>query len=202
MDRRDFLRKGTVFAAAALMGPGAALAGGGSVVALPRPDTGGGKPLMACLSQRRSSHVLGREELGLPALGALLWAAWGVNRDDGKRVVPTAMNKQQAMVFAVRGDGVWEYLPREHAMKKVLEGDRRRSFDGAGLVLLYAAPEKDRYAAMHVGSMYQNAGLYCASAGLDNCVKYQKHDALDAELPLPDGWATFVTQSVAPRSAR
>ncbi len=202
MDRRDFLRKGTALAAAAFMGPGIAFAGGGTVVALPRPDAGSGKPLMACLAGRRSSHVLGRGDVGLPDLGALLWAAWGVNRDDGKHVVPTAMNKQQAMVFAVRGDGVWEYLPGGHAMKKVLEGDRRRSFDGAGLVLLYAAAEKDRFSAMHVGSMYQNAGLYCASAGLDNCVKFQKHDALDAELPLPAGWATFITQSVAPRTSR
>lgn len=169
---------------------------------LPRPDIDGGKPLMACLARRRSSHVLGRGDVDLPSLGALLWAAWGVNRDDGKHVVPTALNKQQAMVFAVRGDGVWEYLPKEHAIKKVLEGDRRRSFDGAGLVLLYAAPVKERFSAMHVGSMYQNAGLFCASAGLDNCVKFQKHDALDAELPLPEGWATFITQSIAPRDPR
>ncbi|MBR4423741.1 MAG: SagB/ThcOx family dehydrogenase [Mailhella sp.] len=202
MDRRDFLLTGSAVAAVAFMGPGLAFADGGALVMLPRPDIGGGKPLMACLARRRSSHVLGRGDVDLPSLGALLWAAWGVNRDDGKHVVPTALNKQQAMVFAVRGDGVWEYLPKEHAIKKVLEGDRRRSFDGAGLVLLYAAPVKERFSAMHVGSMYQNAGLFCASAGLDNCVKFQKHDALDAELPLPEGWATFITQSIAPRDPR
>ncbi|MBO4794176.1 MAG: SagB/ThcOx family dehydrogenase, partial [Deltaproteobacteria bacterium] len=99
---------------------------------------------------------------------------------------------------AVRSDGVWEYLPAEHAMKKVLEGDRRGSFDNSGLVLLYAAPVKDRFSAMHVGSMYQNVALYCASAGLENCVKDQGRGALDRELPLPAGWETLITQSVAP----
>ena len=107
------------------------------------------------------------------------------------------MNNRQAMVFAVRSDGVWEYLPQELAMKRLVDGDRRSSFDGAGLVLLYAVPSEDRFAAMHVGSMYQNVGLYNASVGFANCVEYQRHDALDTELPLPQSLKTYITQSVA-----
>ncbi|MBO4317722.1 MAG: nitroreductase family protein, partial [Mailhella sp.] len=198
-----FLITGAACAAAAVMAPGMVFSDeGGTVVQLPKPDLEGGKPLMACLALRRADHAPGKGEVDLPDLGALLWAAWGVNREDGKHVVPTAMNKQQVTVFAVRGDGVWEYMPAEHAMKKVLDGDRRASFDKSGLVLLYAAPVKDRFSAMHVGSMYQNVGLYCASAGLENCVKYQKHEALDKELPLPAGWETLITQSVAPGKQR
>ena len=198
MNRRDFLCCGAAMAAISVMTADFSLAAGsGQVQKLPKPAMQESKPLMECLALRRSSHVLGRGDVDMPALSNLLWAAWGINRADGKHVIPTALNKQQIIVYAVRGDGVWEYLPKEHAIKNVLAGDRRSAFDGAGLVLLYAAPKNDPYSAMHVGSMYQNAGLCCASAGLDNCVKHQKHDALDAELPLPSGWATIVTQSVA-----
>ncbi|MBO5490945.1 MAG: nitroreductase family protein [Desulfovibrio sp.] len=199
--RRTFLRVGAAAAAAALVPPAgratAAEAGDRRVLALPKPDMDGGKPLMACLRDRRTNRALGHEDVDLPVLGDLLWAAWGVNREDGKHVTPTGMNRQEVLVYAVRGDGVWEYLPGEHAIRRVLDGDRRGAFDGAGLVLLYAAPEKERFAAMHVGSMYQNVGLYCASAGLANCVKYQRHDALDDRLPLPGGWKVYITQSVA-----
>ncbi|MBQ9407152.1 MAG: nitroreductase family protein [Desulfovibrio sp.] len=198
MNRRDFLQ-GVTFAAAATMtaaGPVFA-AGDGQRHALPKPDVTQGRPLMACLAARRSNRALGREDLDWPTLGALLWAAWGINRDNGRHVIPTAMDRRQLAVFAVRGDGVWEYLPKEHAIKRVLDGDRRGRFDASGLVLLYAAPGNDRFAPMHVGSMYQNVGLYCASVGLASCVKYQQHEALDAELPLPAGWMTYITQSVA-----
>ena len=34
------------------------------------------------------------------------------------------------------------------------------------MVLIFAVPEDDPYGDMHVGSVYQNVGLFCASAGL------------------------------------
>ncbi len=201
MERREFLMAGAAAAAASLMDPCSVFAGEGSIVELPKPDAGG-MPLMDCLAKRRSNHAPGHGDVELRLLGGLLWSAWGVNSADGRRVVPTALNRQQAAVYAVRGDGVWEYLPARHAMKKVLEGDRRRSFDGSGLILLYAAPAKDPYSPMHVGAMFQNVGLFCASEGLGNCVKHQKHDALDTELPLPSGWKTFISHSIAPAGSR
>ncbi len=203
MNRRDFMLTGIAAAAGSFINPGFACAGeAGKIVPLPMPNITEGKPLLTCLAQRRSNHVLGHDDVDLPLLGGLLWSAWGINRDDGKHVVPTALNKQQIAVYAVRSDGVWEYLPKAHAMKKILDGDRRSSFDNAGLILLYIAPGSDRYSPMHVGAMYQNVGLFCASAGLDNCVKHQKHDALDKELPLQMGWMTFISHSIAPASTR
>ena len=77
-----------------------------------------------------------------------------------------------------------------------------RTTDGSGLILLYCGPKDERgFAAMHAGSMYQNVGLMCASLGLANCVKWQKHDALDRELPLPKGWQTFITHSIGKPAA-
>lgn len=198
MERRDFLRGSAALAAMALTAPTLGLAAtGGRVERLPRPDLTEGQPLMRCLAERRTSRSLSGDEVDMPTLGALLWAAWGINRANGRHVIPTALDRRQLAVYAVRSDGVWEYLPRDHAIKLVLDGDRRGAFDGAGLVLLYAAPGGERFAGMHVGSMYQNVGLCCASLGLANCVKYQKHDALDAVLPLPSGWMTYITHSIA-----
>jgi len=197
MRRRDFLICASGACALALAGKASPVmaSGDGKTLLLKKPEAGG-KSLVTCLGERATDRAASHRDVDLDMLGALLWAAWGVNRENGKHVVPTAMNRQECMVYAVRGDGVWEYLPKEHGVRRVLGGDRRGAFDGSGLILLYCAPKDERFAGMHVGSMYQNVSLMCADLGLANCVKWQKHDALDGELPLPRGWQTFITHSV------
>ncbi|MDO5537529.1 MAG: hypothetical protein Q4F72_08385 [Desulfovibrionaceae bacterium] len=202
MDRRTFLGAGAAFAAVMTLSPTleaahAAEAADGKIVELPAVDKAGGKPLMACMNERRSKHQPGRKEVSPEHLAGILWSACGVNNDKGKRVIPTARNRQHIEVYAVLADGVWLYLPEKHAIKRVLMGDRRSSFDNSGCILLYMAPSDDIFGAMHVGSMYQDVCLYCASEGPRNCVKYQKADALDAELPRQHGWKTFITHSIA-----
>ncbi len=201
MDRRTFLGvSAAVAAAVTLSGPAAASAAqpaDGKEVALPAPDRQGGRPVMACINDRRSKHRPGVRELTPEQLSNVLWAAFGVSDAKGRHTVPTAMNRQQLEVYAVLPDGVWRYLPDTHALQRVLMGDRRQAFDNSGCILLYVAPTAGQFSAMHVGSMYQNVGLYCASAGLHSCVKYQKHDALDSELPLQHGWETFIIHSIA-----
>ncbi|MBR3663631.1 MAG: nitroreductase family protein [Desulfovibrio sp.] len=196
MHKRSFLWAGAAILALGFLGtPNLALANG-PVVVLPAPDTSGGRPLMACLKDRKTDRRLTGEDLPLPDLSSLLWAAWGVNRPDGRHVVPTARNEQKVMLFVVLSDGVWQYQPENNSIKKVLDGDQRKRFDNASLILLYAAPAGELFSGMHVGSMYQNVGLYCASEGLPNCVKYTRHDALAGELKLPKGWKVLITQSV------
>ena len=154
------------------------------------------KPLMECLKKRQTNRRLGSEDLTLPELSNLLWVAYGVNRSDGRHVIPTARNQQKVMLFAVLGDGVWKYLPEKNSIAKVLDGDRRSDFDGSSLILLFAAPTNDQFGGMHVGSMYQNVGLYCASKDYPNCVKHTRCDILDKVLPLPSGWKVLISQSI------
>ncbi len=71
----------------------------------------------------------------------------------------------------------------------------RSSFSNAPVTLLYA-DEKGPYAGMHVGAMYQNVGLYCASAGLANVVKATGVDVLRGKLPLPPGYSILIIQNV------
>ena len=167
------------------------------LVKLPPPDAMNGKTLRECLNLRRTNRAFNRNELDMQTMANLFWAAWGINREDGRRVVPTGRNRQLHAVYAVRGDGVWEYLPKEHAMRRVLEGDRRKLFDNSACILLYTGDARDPYVPMSAGAMFQNVGLYSAAAGLHDCVKATHREALDTELKLPGGWRTLVTHSIS-----
>ena len=163
--------------------------------ALPAPEIQGGMPLMKALSARSANRAFGTQPLSEQHLSNLLWAAWGINRPDGRRTVPTAMNRQQVLVFIALESGVWQYQPKEHALSLAVSKDMRTTYKAPATVLL-AAPVNDEFAGMHVGSIYQNIGLYCASAGLHNVVKASGRDALANDLPLPDGYKVLIVHSV------
>lgn len=74
-------------------------------LALPAADRHGGMPLMAALAARRSSRAFASTGLPLPVLSTLLWAAYGVNRADGGRTAPSAINAQEVDVYVALADG-------------------------------------------------------------------------------------------------
>ena len=163
---------------------------------LPAPTKSGGMPLMQALNERHSSKMsYSGAALSPQQLSDLLWATWGVNRADGRRTAPTAMNRQDVRVYVALENGVWLY-DADNALVKVLEGDWRGQMGGGSLTLVYAIPQANEWGGAHVGSLYQNAGLYCASAGLGNFVHVSGLHALDGKLPLPDGWKIFIIQTV------
>ena len=165
-------------------------------LSLPAPDKSGGVPLMQALAQRQSNRNISEEAISQQELSNLLWAAWGVNRPDGKHTVPTARNKQMVAVYAAMDSGVWYYDSTRHELALALAQDIRRQMGGAPLVLIYAASKSDEASPMHVGSIYQNVGLYCASAGLANVVKGSGVAELNAMLPLPENYAVFILHPV------
>ena len=163
---------------------------------LPAPTKSGGMPLMQALNERHSSKMsYSGAALSPQQLSDLLWATWGVNRADGRRTAPTAMNRQDVRLYVALENGVWLY-DADNALIKVLEGDWRGQMGGGSLTLVYAIPQANEWGGAHVGSLYQNAGLYCASAGLGNFVHVSGLHALDGKLPLPDGWKIFIIQTI------
>ena len=163
---------------------------------LPAPNKTGGMPLMQALNARRSTKTnYSGAALSAQQLSDLLWATWGANREDGRRTAPTAMNRQDVRVYVALENGVWLY-DADNALVNVLEGDWRGQMGGGSLTLVYAIPQANEWGGAHVGSLYQNAGLYCASAGLGNFVHISGLHALDGKLPLPDGWKIFIIQTV------
>jgi len=151
-------------------------------IALPKPQMEGGKLLMEVLKERKSSREFGAEKLPLQVLSNLLWAAFGVNRTDGRRTAPSASNRQEIDIYVSMADGVYLYEAEPHRLKPVLAGDIRAKTGTqpfvaqAAVNLIYVAdyakmgkakPE-DRAvtSAADTGFIGQNVYLFCTSEGL------------------------------------
>lgn len=158
------------------------------IVKLPAPQMTGGKPLLDCLKARQSGRDFGTETLSPQVLSNLLWAACGINRpDSGKRTAPTARNWQDIDIYAATADGLFLYLPKEHALQKVLAEDVRGATGTqdfvkvAPLNLVYvsdyakipAGTDEDKrfHSGAHTGFISQNVYLFCASEGLITVVR-------------------------------
>lgn len=171
---------------------------------LPAPDTTGGKPLMQALNERQSLKDFSSAALPDKVLGEILWAAWGVNRSDGKHTIPTSMNKQDLTVYVLLADGAWKYNPSDHSLELVTAKDIRPLLNtqeyvkDAPLQLVYAGERSDsKNALMHAGSAYQNVGLYAASAGLHNVVRgYFDAPTVAEALNLPAAQEVLISQAV------
>jgi nitroreductase len=155
-------------------------------VKLPSPQTDGGRPLMQVLKERKSTREFGPGTLSPQMLSNLLWAAFGINRPDGRRTAPSAMNWQEVDIYVAAPDGVYIYDAKGNALTPVLAGDFRsntgtQSFvKDAAVNLVYvsdlskaggASSEAEMYTAADVGFIAQNVYLYCASERLATVVR-------------------------------
>ncbi|MDR2141441.1 MAG: nitroreductase family protein [Deltaproteobacteria bacterium] len=175
-----------------------ALAQDSQTINLPLPDRTGGAPLNEALNKRRSLRNFQATPLPLEQISQILWSAFGVNREAGKlRVIPTAHNRQDLLIFAAMANGVWLYEGEKNQLSLKLAGDFTTEFGGAPLTLVYAAPIRDGViGGVHVGLAAQGVGLYCASAGLANLMKTTGVDILAGKLPLPVGYKIVVVHSI------
>jgi len=159
-------------------------------IPLPRPQTEGGKPLMEALKERQSNRTFDTRMLPDQTLSNLLWAAFGVNRPNGKRTAPSAMNWQEVSIYVFTAEGVFLYDAQAHALKTVVKKDLRALAGTQGFVkdapvnLVYVADHakmktrspvsdenKQMWAAADTGFIAQNVYLFCASEGLNTVVR-------------------------------
>jgi len=156
-------------------------------VKLPPPQTDGGRPLMQVLKDRKSTREFGPGTLSPQTLSNLLWAAFGINRPDGRRTAPSAMNWQEVSIYVATPEGVYIYDAKGNALNPVLAGDFRAAMGtqsyvkDAAVNLAYvsdlsktdnaASSEAELYSAADVGFIAQNVYLYCASEGLATVVR-------------------------------
>lgn len=148
--------------------------------------------VMIALNERKSSRNFIDRDLTNVQLGKILWAANGMNRENGKRVNPAAMGVYSVDVYAVTKEGVYLYDPANHTLKLIAEGDFRaltttgQSFvEKAAVNLVYVetpeawtgarhTPPRDAqisYANIAVGAMVQSVALAAQTEGLGNCVR-------------------------------
>jgi hypothetical protein len=64
---------------------------------------------MEAISKRRSDREFASTELPLPTLFNLLWAAYGVNRPEGRRTAPSALNAQEVDLYVALPSGGYCY---------------------------------------------------------------------------------------------
>jgi nitroreductase len=193
----------------------ATLAGGGtsqpSAIDLPAPQKTGGMPVMEALSKRVTSRAFNGQDLSMQQLSNLLWAAFGVNRPDGKRTAPSAMNFQETDVYVLLKQGAFVYDAKADRLNQVL-GEDIRALGGvqdfvkdAPVTLVYIVDlakmrsglDKDTTASIDVGFISQNVYLYCASEGLATGVRLMvDRDALGKRLNLRADQKIIAAQSV------
>ncbi|MBS1187359.1 MAG: McbC-like oxidoreductase for polypeptide thioester cyclization [Burkholderiaceae bacterium] len=186
----------------------------GQPLALPAPQTTGGKPLMDALRERRTVRDYDSKPLSPQTLSNLLWAAFGVNRADKKgRTAPSAHDAQEVGIYVVTKEGVWLYDAFAHSLQPVSNQDIRSLTGKQGFVadapvnLLFVADvskfrnDDDEYrrfyAAADTGYISQNVYLFCASEGLATMVRaYIDKPALAKALNLASNQHIILAQSV------
>ena len=210
---RIAFKSAPVILSAAFFAASAVLCAAEKSIKLPPPDKTGGKPLMQCLSERKSERKFDSKPLPAQILSNLFYAADGISRPDGRKTVPTARNLQSQDVYAAMADGLYLYNPKTHSLDLVKPGDIREKCGRqaihkiAPVVLIYVgdvskigknAAEKVFYAANHAGYASQNVYLYCASAGLATVVcGLVDKPALEKAIGLPSAKRVQLTQPVA-----
>ncbi|MDR1380730.1 MAG: SagB/ThcOx family dehydrogenase [Tannerella sp.] len=173
-------------------------------IKLNNPDKSRGSAVMKALSDRHSDREFDAKDLSFQDLSDLLWAANGVNRGDGKRTAPTAMNRQEIDVYVIRQDGAYLYDAASHTLKPVAKGDYRSAIANGqdfaalapvSLVLVAnleklgnASEENTRLiAAMDAGIVCQNINVFCSAAGLSTVPRAtMDKDGLKKTLKLSD----------------
>jgi len=187
INRREFMKVSVATGAILSMAPTITLAEEQKPIQLLKPPTGSGNPLMQLLWKRQSSREFSSEPLPVEVLSNMLWAAFGINRPDGKRTAPSAKNQQEIDIYVATAKGLYLYDAKANLLKPILAEDvrgvtgRQPSVKEAAANLIYVADysrmgayaedEKLFYSAADTGLISENVYLYCASEGLTTVVR-------------------------------
>ena len=160
---------------------GSLVAGAAADLALPPRPAASGVDLVTALEQRRTTREFAATALSPEDLSAILWAANGVNRPDGRRTAPTAMNRQYIELYVVGETGAWRYDAPAHALVPVTAANvkdrlaRQAHVGAASHVLVIVAdttrvPGSDEtrlfWAHSTAGAIAENVHLMAAARGI------------------------------------
>ena len=189
LTRRNFVTGGTAAVCVLSMAAGSLQAKPvveGERIVLPTPKKTGGMPLLDTLSTRKTTRVYSSRMLDAQTLSSLLWAAFGISREDGRRTAPSALNSQEIQIYVILEGGIYVYEPKEHALERKLEGDFRKlagtqSYaQSVPVSFVYVAdleksltsPESsESYACVDCGFIGQNVYLFAAANGLSSAFR-------------------------------
>jgi len=195
-----------------LVGSLASYAADPSPIQLPNPQMEGGKALMQALKDRMSTRTFSEEKLPMQTLSNLLWAAFGINRPDGKRTAPSARNWQEIEIYVASPDGLFLWDPQKNLLNPILAKDIRamtgtQSYaKETGVDLVYVADyskvsggsmDQNVMVGADTGFIGQNVYLFCASEGLGTVIRAGiDREVLAKEMKLRPEQKIILAQSV------
>jgi SagB-type dehydrogenase family enzyme len=158
----------------------------GAEIVLPDIAATGDISLEAAIAARRSVREFADTPLTWAQIGQLAWAAQGItDTDSGFRTAPSAGGLYPLEVYLATPDGLYQYLPAEHKLVRLSEGDPRPRLRDAGgqdailqaplTIILAAVFERtqarfgeraDVYVYMEAGHAAQNVLLQAVALGL------------------------------------
>lgn len=180
---------------------------------LAAPQKAGGMPLMEALARRATARAFDTRDLPDQELSNLLWAAFGVNRPNGRRTAPSAHDARETVIYVLLPRGTFRYDAVANRLDEISREDNRalggmQAFvKDAPVTLVYVADldrlgrgsvaDRKLTAYIDVGFVAANASLYCASAGFATGVRMMiDHAALASKLKLRASEIIVLAQSV------
>lgn len=174
----------------------------GATITLPTPLYDGEVSVEQALLERRSIRNYAGEPLALAEVSQLLWAAQGITNDRGGRTTPSAGALYPLEIYLLAGEvtdlpaGIYHFIPDEHALNLIVEGDGRQTLyesalsqspvkDAAVVIVITAIYERTtvkygergiQYVHMEVGTVAQNIYLQAGSLDLGTVFIGAFHD--------------------------
>lgn len=140
----------------------------------------------------------------------ILWAANGVNREDGKRTAPSAVNMQDIELYVCKSEGVYHYKAQTEELEQVSATDIRPMYAGRNVAALkspvillvsnrakfekFGEEAAARFSCMDAGYVSQNIYMYCSAAGMATvaCAGGVNPKAIQEALGLPEGMVALL----------
>lgn len=184
---------------------------GNTLVHLPEPEFTN-QSIEECMKNRRSIRSFKNQALSLNELSNILWTAQGITKEEtGFRTAPSAGATYPLYIYFATEKGLFVYLPKDHAIKKIKDKDLRKKIAkaaldqmfiaDAGMVIVITAIFENttwrykergvRYVHIEVGHCAQNIHLEAVALDLGSVPIGAYHDdelkellELDQEEPL------------------
>jgi SagB-type dehydrogenase family enzyme len=144
-------------------------------VKLPAIAKKGGKGIFEVLNNRKTVRAFKGFQLTDQQISTILWCANGVNRPNGKRTAPSAINRQEIQLYLVKKDGAYFYNAVNHSLIKVSNKDLRKNcgnFEAPIYLILVADMKKaasEHFAKIDSGYVSMNIYLACGALNLGTC---------------------------------
>lgn len=153
-----------------------------TTISLPKPNKTLKTTLISALENRHSERNFSERAFSDQNLATLLWAANGVNRPNGRRTAPSAMDRRDIDIYVIRADGAYLWNPDDNTLQQRSTKDLRKAVAGrqdiiakapVALVLVSdGAKFGDRpnnFGLADAGYVSQNICLICSAAGWATC---------------------------------